>query len=359
MTLTFPARDVQAAADVLRRGGLVAMPTETVYGLAADAFDEAAIARVFTAKGRPADDPLIVHVTRALTGDDPWGGLVDAGLVSPHAPAAQVATARVLLAACTPGPLTLVLPRGPRVSGAVTSGLPDVALRFPAHPVAIALIDAVGRPLVAPSANRFGRISPTDAAAVSAELDGRIDAILDGGPCGIGVESTVARVEADGTVTVLRPGAVGLDALSIGGEVRVAARHEGSGGSPGRLASHYAPRAPLALVDGPPATWSAARLADLRARVGHGAWHHVAWTGDAAPVEAAAAAATGLRPQVHVLSPDGRSDAAARNLYAVLRAADDAHPALLTLEAPPATDALGHALADRLARAAHGTRPLA
>lgn len=356
-TLTLHAHDVAHAAAILRDGGLVAMPTETVYGLAADAYDAEAIQAVFEAKGRPADDPLIVHVTRALCGHDLWDGLVHLGLISDAVPQAQAATARVLLEALAPGPLTLVLPRGRRVSDRVTAGLPDVAIRFPAHHVAISLIDRVARPLVAPSANRFGRISPTTADAVSAELDGRIDAILDGGPCGIGVESTVARVEPDGSITVLRPGAIGPDALSIGGEVRVADRSDGSGGSPGRLLSHYAPRAPLVLVDAP-ATWSDDTVASLRARVGQGTWSHLAWTGDARATATALEARTGLSPDVHVLSPDGRTVSAARQLYAVLRAADDTQPTLVTLERPPVDDALGLALHDRVARAAHGTAPL-
>lgn len=358
MTITLPAHDVAEAAAILRDGGLVAMPTETVYGLAAVAYDGEAVARVFSAKGRPADDPLIVHVTRALCGDDLWDGLVHLGVIAENVPVAQSATARILLESLAPGPLTLVLPRGPRMSDLITAGLPNVAVRFPAHEVAIGLIDRVGHPLVAPSANRFGRISPTTADAVSAELEGRIDAILDGGPCGIGLESTVARVEPDGSITVLRPGAVGADALAIGGEVRIADRHGGSGGSPGRLLSHYAPRAPLALV-GPPGSWTDAAVADLLARVGVGAWTHVSWTGDAITAARAAQARTGRTPDVHVLSPDGRTTSAARQLYAILRSADDTDPALVTLERPPGDDALGQALRDRVERAAHGTRPLA
>ncbi len=358
MTITLPAHDVGHAAAILQDGGLVAMPTETVYGLAADAYNGEAIAKVFTAKGRPADDPLIVHVTRALCGYDLWDGLVHLGVIAHDVPAPQSATARVLLEALAPGPITLVLPRGVRMSDRITAGLPDVAVRFPAHHVAISLIDQVGGPLVAPSANRFGRISPTTAAAVSAELDERIDAILDGGPCGIGVESTVARVEPDGTITILRPGAVGAEALSIGGEVRLAPRGGGSGGSPGRLASHYAPRAPLALV-GPIPRWSDPTVAELIGRVGSGAWTHIAWTGDALATARLLEARTGLTPDVHVLSPDGRSASAARQLYAVLRAADDTGPALVTLERPPVEDALGQALRDRVERAAYGTAPLA
>ncbi len=206
-TRRLTAHELHEAAALITAGQPVAMPTETVYGLAAIAFDAEAVARVFAAKERPAHDPLICHVSPRLLGDDVVAGLQSIGLVGP-----LTVDARLTLQALTdrwwPGPLTLVLPRGQAVPDAVTSGLPTVAIRMPAHPVALGLIDAVGQPLVAPSANRFGRISPTTAEAVHEELHGRIAAIVDGGPCSVGVESTVLGVHEHGGVTLFRPGRV-------------------------------------------------------------------------------------------------------------------------------------------------------
>jgi len=240
---------IAAAAAVLRAGGLVAFPTETVYGLGADAFDAAAVARVFAAKGRPADDPIIVHVS----GIDDLAGI-----------AASIPPVAVRLAAAFwPGPLTIVVPRGPRVPDVVTAGLDSVAVRAPSHPVARALLAAAGTPIAAPSANPFGRTSPTTAAHVLADLGDRIDVVLDGGPAPVGVESTVVDCRAD-PPRVLRPGGVTLEALRrvvpgiLSGNSETAQGGEAAAGaspslarSPGMTPRHYAPRAPLVLVEGP------------------------------------------------------------------------------------------------------------
>ena len=236
---------------MLRSGGLVAFPTETVYGLGADALSRPAVERVFAVKGRPRSDPLIVHV----------GGMADLALVAESVPA--VATA--LAEAFWPGPLTLVVPRGRRVPPLVTAGLDSVAVRAPSHPVARALIAALGRPVAAPSANRFGRVSPTSAAHVMADLGSTVDLILDGGPCPVGVESTVVDCTAT-PPRVLRPGGVPLEAMAawsvVAGvdapELRTAGPARGMPGpssgtvrglpSPGLLPRHYAPRARLVLV---------------------------------------------------------------------------------------------------------------
>jgi L-threonylcarbamoyladenylate synthase len=234
------------AAALLRGSGTVAFPTETVYGLGANALDPAAVAKVFAAKQRPAWDPLIVHVDDdemlqrvARVGDDEAGRRVAA-----------------LMNAFWPGPLTLLLPRTAEVPDAVTAGRPLVGVRMPAHPVARELIRLAGVPLAAPSANRFGAISPTTAAHVLADLDGRIDAVLDGGPTNVGVESTVLDV---GARAIYRPGAVtaAMIAKVIGEEVRVVTAAEVSvAGEPEGLASpgmgmrHYAPQARLVLVEG-------------------------------------------------------------------------------------------------------------
>ncbi|HTD97074.1 MAG TPA: L-threonylcarbamoyladenylate synthase, partial [Edaphobacter sp.] len=232
---------VLRAAELLRGGGTVAFPTETVYGLGANALDSAAVARIFAAKERPGWDPLIVHVC-----DREMLGRV--AVVS----GALAKRVEALIAAFWPGPLTLLLPRTAAVPDAVTAGRALVGVRMPGHLVALELIREAGCPVAAPSANRFGRISPTTAAHVLEDLDGRIDAVLDGGATSVGVESTVLDVEGG---IVYRPGAVTVAMLAgVVGEVRVFA-----GGaleaapeslpSPGVGLRHYAPRARLVLVE--------------------------------------------------------------------------------------------------------------
>ncbi len=202
---THPRRDdpaaIREAAAAIRSGELVAFPTETVYGLGANALDAEAVARVFAAKERPAFDPLIVH-------------LADAGEVGRYAQPADADDPRVaiLAAACWPGPLTLVLRKRSSIPGIVTAGLETVGLRVPDHPVAQALLEAAGVPIAAPSANRFGRVSPTRAEHVVAQLDGRVGIVLDGGPCRVGVESTVVLL-ADGAASLLRPGGTPTEAI--------------------------------------------------------------------------------------------------------------------------------------------------
>ncbi len=226
---------IRTAADALRAGGLVAFPTETVYGLGANALDTAAVARVFAAKGRPAVNPLIVHVAdreqaKALTPD--W------------TPAAEK-----LVAAFWPGPLTLVVTKTADIPDAVTAGGPTVAVRVPAHPVALALLRACGVPVAAPSANRSGELSPTTAAHVRASLGDRIDVLLDGGPCPGGLESTVVDVTGD-VVRLLRPGLISVSQLeSVVGPVAVGASEAGALPSPGMLTKHYSPRTAIEVTD--------------------------------------------------------------------------------------------------------------
>lgn len=224
------------AAQTLRRGGLVAFPTETVYGLGAHALDPDAVARIYAAKGRPGYNPLIVHLAnadaaRALT--SAWPAEADA-----------------LAAAFWPGPLTLVLPKDDRVPDAVTAGLPSVALRVPAHPVAHALLRAAGIPVAAPSANRSTEVSPTTAQHVARSLGGRVDVIVDGGPCPVGIESTVLSL-AGPVPTLLRPGTISVDDLRpVIGEVALpstAPEATAARPSPGMMDRHYAPRAELRL----------------------------------------------------------------------------------------------------------------
>lgn len=225
---------IRAAADVLRAGGLVAFPTETVYGLGANALSAEAVARVFAAKGRPATNPVIVHVARAA----------DVTNVAAEWPATAVALAERFW----PGPLTLVVPKGLAVPEIVTAGGSTVAVRCPNHPVARALIELAGVPVAAPSANRSTELSPTRAEHVLKSLNGRIDFLLNGGPCSGGIESTVVDVTGD-VPRVLRPGLISAPQIAeVVGRVEMGASAEGVARSPGQMARHYSPRTPVVLV---------------------------------------------------------------------------------------------------------------
>jgi L-threonylcarbamoyladenylate synthase len=237
-----PEKDaIEEAAAIIVAGGLVAFPTETVYGLGANAFNEEAVRKIFAAKERPAWDPLIVHISRPDM-------VKDLAAVVPE-------TFWRLAERLMPGPLTVVLPKRPKVPDAVTAGLPTVAIRMPKHPVALALIEAAGVPIAAPSANRFGRPSPTRAEHVLADLGDRIDGILDAGPTRVGVESTVVDLTAT-PPTILRPGGVSRETLAeILGEVAIAETPKREGEpmpSPGMTHRHYAPAVPLRLTEPSP-----------------------------------------------------------------------------------------------------------
>ena len=248
--------DIARAANLLRSGALVAMPTETVYGLAANALDPVAVAGIFAAKGRPADNPLIVHVA------EPEDILPLASGIPPMAWA--------LAEAFWPGPLTIVLPKSAFIPAIVSAGLDTVALRVPAHPAARALLRAAGIPLAAPSANLSGSPSPTTAAHVLADLDGRVAAVLDGGPCGVGVESAVLSLTAS-PPCLLRPGGITpeqlravLGELAISPAVLHALKENEPAPSPGMKYKHYAPRAELTLLTGGAAAFAAYLRAHAR-----------------------------------------------------------------------------------------------
>jgi L-threonylcarbamoyladenylate synthase len=315
-----PAADpaaIREGAAVLRRGGLVAFPTETVYGLGADAFNPIAVARIFEVKARPSFDPLIVHLADGE----------DLARVSPSGDPRVLA----LGARFWPGPLTLVLPRRPEVPDLVTSGLDTVAVRVPAHPAAHALIAAAGTPVAAPSANPFGYVSPTTAAHVAEILGSSVDLVLDGGPCAVGVESTILSL-VGGTPVILRPGGVPREALeeALGLSLGVAGRGERPL-APGQLEKHYATRTPLRVLPG-----RAGPAVAAEGRVGVLAWSKAPSAGYAA---------------VEVLSPDGSKETAASRLFAALRRLDAAGLDLILAE--PCDEAgLGHAIMDRLHRAA-------
>lgn len=336
----------------LRAGELVAFPTETVYGLGADAANPRAVARIFAAKGRPASDPLIVHVL---------------GLADLEGWAAEVpAVACRLAEAFWPGPLTLVLPRGPRVPDIVAAGLDSVALRAPSHPVARALLAATGGPIAAPSANPFGRTSPTTAAHVLADLGGRIDLLLDGGPARLGLESTVVDCRTL-PPRVLRPGGVTLEALrervpGILAPGQDAPDPPDSGGpdaeapprSPGLLARHYAPRARLILVQGPPEAQREALAAGGEALLRRGLA-----LGLLVAEEDGAVLATALPgAQVLTLGPRAADEVLAAGLFAALRALDALGVAII-LAADFGEAGLALAIRDRLQRAAEGRLVLA
>ncbi|HSV57050.1 MAG TPA: L-threonylcarbamoyladenylate synthase [Magnetospirillaceae bacterium] len=231
---------LRRAAGVLAAGGLVAFPTETVYGLGGDAWNSRALALIFEVKGRPAFDPLIVHVASRVSVDL----VADLDALSPRGRAAAAA----LMEEFWPGPLTLVLPKRPRVPELATSGLPTVAIRIPDHPVARALIELSTGAVAAPSANPFGYLSPTRAEHVASQLGDRVDLIVDGGRCPVGVESTV--VDVTGPVPlVLRPGGIALERLrAVVPGIELIDRTDPAPRSPGQLANHYAPRLPLRLV---------------------------------------------------------------------------------------------------------------
>ncbi len=328
---------VTAAVDALRAGDVVAIPTETVYGLAADASDPDAVRRIYDLKGRPADHPVIVHVASV---DDVarW--------------AAEVPDAVGRLAdAFWPGPLTVVLRRSPSVPDEVTGGRDTVAIRVPDHPLTLALLRAFDGGLAAPSANRFGRVSPTTAADVRAEFaiglmpmslvadeiaDGTVT-VLDGGPCDVGVESTI--VDLTGRVAeVLRPGAVTVEQLAVALDAPVRGRAAGPARAPGMLAAHYAPDAWVDLAD---SGVVAAGMCD-------------------APAEALRVAVIALRSELagvrfpdHVRVLDAGDDVAeyAHRLYALLRRAD-AERCDVIVAVPPPDVGIGAAVADRLRRAA-------
>lgn len=323
---------IARALRLLREGELVAFPTETVYGLGADASNPLAVAKIFAAKGRPADHPLIVHLAGAASLDDWARDVPDA--------------ARRLAAAFWPGPLTLILKRSTKAPDAVTGGQDTVGLRVPNHPLALALLSAFEGGIAAPSANRFGRISPTTAAHVRAELGAAVSLVLDGGPCTVGIESTIVDLSR-GAPVLLRPGAItAADIAAVLGAVLGGTTQQSSENTlgmvaprvSGSLAAHYAPSSPLRLVaaaDVAAATRAALaegrRVAVLSRTLRPFAATGLSW-------HAAPAAAAGY----------------AHELYATLRRLDASGADLILVETPP-PDAAWQAVADRLQRAACGS----
>lgn len=337
-----PAADAIArAAECLNGGGLVSFPTETVYGLGVHALDAAAVRRLFEVKGRPPNDPLIVHVAAFEQ--------IDA-LVT-RIPS----TVRDLAARFWPGPLTIVLPRSPEVPDVVTAGLDTVAIRIPSHPVALALLRAARIPVAAPSANLFSRPSPTTAAHVLEDLDGRIDMVLDGGPTQVGVESTVLDL-AHGTPTILRPGWVTVDALrEVLPRVDVRSQATDTTGmpSPGMLDRHYSPHASLTLYEGQTDAAIERMVADAK-----DAYREGARIGIVTVHEHAERIRSRLAPRVAAQIEDvgAASDPGeiASRLYAALRSLDASRADVILVYVPAAEAGVGLAIRDRLHRAAAG-----
>ncbi|MCO4097963.1 MAG: threonylcarbamoyl-AMP synthase [Gemmatimonas sp.] len=335
---------IEQAAALLRAGQLVAFPTETVYGLGANALDPEAVARIYAAKGRPAWNPVIAHVP----------SIVAARELSRAWPA----SAEQLATHFWPGPLTLVVPKAAHVPEISTAGLDAVAVRMPDHAVALALLTAAGVPVAAPSANRFTQVSPTTAAHVVQSLGDRVPLVLDGGPCAVGIESTVVDCTGD-DVVILRPGMLGRESLQaaleeIGVFVKFATRravaHDATPDmaprSPGMADRHYAPKAEVWLFDGAQANEVQDALAK-RARDGTPGvrMHALLRSVSLASHDNHVASVTEVR------MPDDASQYA-RALYAALHDADAAGAGLVLIEAPPEGDSRWDGVRDRLSRAA-------
>src|SRR6266487_3844631 len=333
------AAKIERAAALIRAGEVVVFPPETVYGLGADALQPRAVERIFAANGRPLSDPLSVHIAD----EDALREL--AATLPGHV--------KELARAFWPGPLTLIVPRSQRVPLLVTAGLETIAVRMPRHPVALALIRAAGSPIAAPSANRFMHVSPTTAQHALADLHGRVPLILDGGPCAVGVESTVLDVCAE-VPTILRPGGVSLEALqTILPQVRLKTTQKEKGEeplvytSPGQMLTHYAPMIPLLLFDGVPEEMRTAMLTEVQRR--RQAGEHVG-------VLVADEDVTAFEQSGAVVQSLGSATApeqVASALFAGLRALEDAHVSVILCRNFD-EKGLGLAIRDRLLRAASG-----
>lgn len=311
MTQTITVDELDRAVRVLTNGGLVAFPTETVYGLGADAESSAAVSAIFEAKGRPAGHPLIVHLASADQLDR-WAVDIDD-------------RARRLASAFWPGPLTLILRRSDVVASEAVGGRDTIGLRVPDHPATLELLRRFGGGLAGPSANRFGHVSPTEAQHVVDDLEGRVDLVLDGGPARVGLESTILEV-LDGPATLLRPGGVSVDAIeTLLGEPVADGRH-GRSRAAGMLASHYAPRAPVTVVE---------NMSD------------VVLAADDVVIGSEPATGDDHRRTI-VLGAD--ADSFAHRLYAALREADGLGASRIFI-LPPSTGRLLPAVLDRLVKA--------
>ena len=333
---------IELAAELLRRGEIVAFPTETVYGLGADAFQIIALERIFAAKGRPFSDPLIIHIA----------DVSELELLTTSIPM----EAKQLAQKFWPGPLTLILPKSPRVSHLATAGLETVAVRMPRHPVALALIKALRSPIAAPSANRFMHISPTTSQHVYADLAGKVPVILDSGPSEIGVESTVLDLSSD-EPKILRPGGISLEALrALLPDVKPPLQREHAEitdedlakKAPGQLLIHYAPKAPLLLFDGTNEEMHTSMLAEVERRHAKGELVGILIAEEDIPVF--------QDRQVSIYSVGREDDLmhVAAHLFAGLRSLEEAGVQVILCR-NFGKQGLGLAIRDRLLKAAGGT----
>ena len=325
----------EEAAGVIRKGGLVAFPTETVYGLGANALDEQAAARIYAAKGRPSDNPLIAHISREEQLEE----------IAAYIPEA----ARILMKNYWPGPLTMIFRKKDVVPRGTTGGLDTVAVRMPDHPVAKRLIDAAGVPIAAPSANISGKPSPTTAQRTAEDMDGKIEMILDGGPCRIGIESTIVDMTEEVPV-ILRPGFITFEMLEeLLGAVRKDKALDAKEGqnfrpkAPGQKYRHYAPKAPMTLVEGDVEN-AAAKIRELtEVSVREGKKVGIICTD-----ETISCYEQGI---VKSMGSRARLESVAHNLYEILREFDEAGVGVIYSEAFP-SDELGFAVMNRLVKAA-------
>ena len=349
---TFPiapwnANTASLALDLLRSGQVVAVPTETVYGLAGVAWNSEAVTRIFAAKQRPSFDPLIAHVPPSWKSLE---ALAEQGVIDlSHSTLAWRQTVSQLIERFWPGPLTLLMPRHHNIVELATSGLPQVAVRMPAHPVFQELLEELQAPLAAPSANRFGRISPTHAEHVASELGDVIPLIIDGGASAVGVESTILHCDDDGLVSCLRLGAYPLEDFTevLGyAPARVGAQHPKL--APGMLDRHYAPENLLVLLP----DWQAETVEKVLHKWG-GERLALLFTGPESVIpEAIATRLKAFGPTSYVLTPHGHDQEAARRLFPLLREIDAAAHPLILVETPRGEHGLWPAIRDRLQRAA-------
>lgn len=342
-------QSIQRAATLLMQGQLVALPTETVYGLAANAFDADACGKIFAAKGRPSFNPLVVHVSEDSASLDQLHAL---GVIDQEAMSeAQSMTASRLMKKFWPGPLTIVMSKGPHLAGPVTAGLDTVAVRMPAHPVFQKILKLSGVPLAAPSANRSLRISPSCADDVLDELAGRIPMVIDGGQCRVGLESTIVRLNGDGTVTLLRPGGISCEEvmLTCGQTAETECSQALSSEpvqAPGMLKEHYRPDKPVIKLT--PADTLSSFLRGKNWCVSH---IHVLILAGEAQVPTALIDEENIEITCSTLSLSGDSSEVASGLYSALRAFDRSQAQLLVVIDPLKTGFLWDAVNDRLQRA--------
>lgn len=346
--------ELEIAANALKRGDLVAIPTETVYGLAANAFNVDAVSKIFSAKERPSFDPLIVHVPSNLQTINALedAKIVDASRISP----AVHQLADKLFATFWPGPLTVILPKHPAIPELVTSGLDRVGIRMPAHPLAQKLLSLCNLPLAAPSANRFGRISPTTPKHVDEELGGKIHFIIDGGPCSIGVESTVITVDdnpsskegAKASIWLIRPGKITkkeLEDVSKNSVQQAKSEHEKA--SPGMLLSHYSPIKPMISIE----TFRKETSTSVMRQLSNKQFGLLIPSGTGLSEIEQLEKLGLIIKKIILLSQSGDDEEAAKNLFASMRALDASEVDMIIAASTPSSTGLWSAISDRLSRA--------